>query len=398
MTTDNYGFETSWTLEKLNGSLVQKGPPNDTKYGDNTRYFGGLCLSAGRYNFTVNDKFEDGMCCQNGRGSYDVYIDGSKRFSSPSDDTKWGKREHLFTISGSSSSSGINNDSISQASSRGGCSTVKIEFKIDKYGKETTVMLQSSSGSTILSSVNEVDAYDTKTLSSCVMPGDYTFTIKDKDGLCCSNGDGYFKLSVDGTQLFEGGYFIEKKSFDIKIGYDYESKMSTRDKEWLTAHNSRRRTYHEANGKTYLPLRWSSSLASDALVYASKLLDSCNNTGILHESGVTDEENLAKNKGKGTWGSEYPADNILKRWVENEDSWDWPKNAHLTQAIWYATHYVGCGEASKYMDEEDETCRIQVCRYVRAGDCAIKNGDWKAEAFKDDTGCGDPCPREGCFA
>lgn len=36
---------------------------------------------------------------------------------------------------------------------------------------------------------------------------------------------------------------------------------------------------------------------------------------------------------KGTWGSLYPVENIVRRWVEREETWDFPENAHFTQAL-----------------------------------------------------------------
>ena len=34
-------------------------------------------------------------------------------------------------------------------------------------------------------------------------------------------------------------------------------------------------------------------------------------------------------------------------WVEDEVDDNWPGNGHLTQVLWRASKYVGCGEASK---------------------------------------------------
>ena len=95
-------------------------------------------------------------------------------------------------------------------------------------------------------------------------------------------------------------------------------------------------------------------------------------------------ENLAKNKG---WdgaeqlgmGKLYPPENIMRRWVDLEEFWGYPANAHLTQSLWRASRYLGCGDS--YRDYPDgQVCRVQVCRYVRAGNCAMnsfqaKSGD-----------------------
>jgi hypothetical protein len=62
----------------------------------------GYCLSVGTYKFTINDKFKDGMCCENGIGGYIGYIDDSKQFSSPSGDSDWAQRVHEFSITATS--------------------------------------------------------------------------------------------------------------------------------------------------------------------------------------------------------------------------------------------------------------------------------------------------------
>jgi hypothetical protein len=76
-------------------------------------------------------------------------------------------------------------------------------------------------------------------------------------------------------------------------------------------------------------------------------------------------ENLASNYGTGSWGKQREPDKILVRWVDNEADVGWPDNAHLTQALWRATKYVGCDVASKEFG--GGMCHTQVCRYARSG-------------------------------
>ncbi|KAL3806233.1 hypothetical protein ACHAXA_003752, partial [Cyclostephanos tholiformis] len=102
--TDSYGFETSWLLaKKQSNSLVKiaSGPPSGTTYRDNNDYIGGYCLSAGTYKFTINDKFKDGMNGGNG-GSYAGYVAGIKKFGSPSGESEWSQRVHVFSVTTSS--------------------------------------------------------------------------------------------------------------------------------------------------------------------------------------------------------------------------------------------------------------------------------------------------------
>lgn len=395
MTTDNYGFETRWELKKSSGGTVLSGPPKNSNYYDNKRYIGGICLAPDQYKFTIYDKFQDGMCKQStGKGNYKIYLDNVQKGSSPSCGTVWGKRQHSFTVKASNNNNNNNNNSnLDEGSSRGnGCSTVKVEFKVDQYGYETKVFLRNSSGDDKLKSVNEVGPKQTKTMSACLNAGTYKFIIVDNDGI----GDGYYMVLVDGKQVVKGSSFTGQIDHKIKVGYDVQSLMSTRDKEWLNAHNTKRKTFHQRAGKNYRPLRWSTELAKDALSWATQLSKTCHSTtGILHEKFIDEGENLAKNKGSGSWGNQPDATNVLKRWVDNEEGMNYPANAHLTQVIWYATEYVGCGEKS--VTKNGSTCSIQACRYARAGNCNVKNGNWKQVAYLDQTACGPLCPSDGCY-
>ncbi|KAL3756759.1 hypothetical protein ACHAWU_003509 [Discostella pseudostelligera] len=182
---------------------------------------------------------------------------------------------------------------------------------------------------------------------------------------------------------------------------DFEANMSARDHEWLTAHNVRRKRYHEEFGRTYVPLKWSPKLADAAKEYAIELLSDCDYEGILHEQNVGEGENLAKNDGEGSWGDMYPADSILSRWVEREIGKGNPGNAHMTQVLWRASNYVGCGESVKPHGEG--YCRIQVCRYARPGNCDMKSYDasignnWMIPMLMAESKCGPLCAPEGCF-
>lgn len=421
MRDNNSNYSGSFSSSSI---IVASGPPTGYRYDDNRQYIGILCLPPGGYRFEVSDKFNDGMCgARTGEGLYRLHLgdggdddddeeedEGSSTntekvaFASPSDcSINWGKRVHSFGIqapgtTAASLSSQLHHSGTNVTSSTerelGGCSYVKIQFKVDKYGKETTVTL-TGNGSTQLVSRREVGAYQTKTMQKCVYPGTYSLRLTDNDGICCGNGKGWYKMYVNGHLLVSGGYFIGSKTHTVKIGSNWQSSMSYRDREWLNAHNARRRRYNGGNG--YVPMRWSRTLAADAKNHANRLGNNCKSGALYHAGGVQDGENLAKNQGRGSWGRQYPASNIMGRWVEKEMNWSYPKNAHYTQVVWRATQYVGCGESVRNYGN-GYSCRVQVCRYIRPGNCGVRNGNWRAEAWKDDTLCGSCCPREGCFA
>jgi len=273
-----------------------------------------------------------------------------------------------------------------------GTQTLNIQLKTDQYGEETSwtlykVDIDTNMETNMIESVDENTyvANEQVNLDITLSPGKYRFTLRDQfgDGFCCSNGsDGWYRVYLDNEEIFRGGWYRQEISHDILVGFDWESTMNERDNEWLIAHNIRREDWHQRNNGLpgYVPLKWSTELAKDAQSWADELLDDCDQEGIAHESDVEEGENLAKNFGNGgQWAGLYPPENILKRWVDDEEFWGYPRNAHLTQALWRASRYVGCGDSIR-TNSEGVTCRMQVCRYVRAGNCAMgsfqaKEGD-----------------------
>ena len=265
----------------------------------------------------------------------------------------------------------------------GGTQTLNIQLKTDQYGEETSwtlyrIDIDTNEETDMIESVEEntYEANEQVNLDISLSPGKYRFTLRDQfgDGFCCSNGsDGWYRVYLDNEEIFRGGWYRQEISHDILVGFDWESTMNERDQEWLVAHNIRREDWHQRNNGLpgYVPLKWSTELAKDAQSWADELLDDCDQEGIAHESDVEEGENLAKNFGNGgQWAGLYPPENILKRWVDDEEFWGYPKNAHLTQALWRASRYVGCGDSIR-INSEGVTCRMQVCRYVRAGNCAM---------------------------
>lgn len=396
--TDLAGWESRWEVRRANGAIVTRGPPAGRRYADNKSYLGGICLPPGQYRFIMYDKFSDGMCgSRTGRGWYGLWVAGVKRASSPGNcSVNWGKRVHTFRIVQPQNNPAPNPAPAPAPSvaisGRGGCYNVKVQFKVDKFGRETTAMV-TGGGRTHMKSANEVGAFQTKTMAKCLPAGSYTMKMVDRDGICCSNGKGWYKMSVNGQTVISGAYFLGSKSHSIRIGSSWQNGMSSRAREWLAGHNTMRRKYN--GGKGYRPLRWSRGLAANAQSYANQLGNNCKNGGLVHAKNVQDGENLAKNKGSGSWGARPTVAKIMNRWVTNEVNWAYPSNAHYTQVIWRATQYTGCGESVRQYG--NQFCRVQVCRYTRPGNCNVRNKNWRAEAFKDDTGCGRACPGEGCF-
>lgn len=74
VTTDNFGGETSWTLQDLSGTILQQSPANT--YNNNSNFTETLNITPGEcYVFTINDSYGDGICCSFGNGSYELRTD-----------------------------------------------------------------------------------------------------------------------------------------------------------------------------------------------------------------------------------------------------------------------------------------------------------------------------------
>ena len=66
LNTDNYGSETSWSVNNNQGSTIANG----SGYASNTQYEEQICLVDGSYTLVISDSYGDGMCCSTGNGSY----------------------------------------------------------------------------------------------------------------------------------------------------------------------------------------------------------------------------------------------------------------------------------------------------------------------------------------
>lgn len=184
--------------------------------------------------------------------------------------------------------------------------------------------------------------------------------------MCCRYGEGFFRVHLDDRLVLNGGSYNENVTATLLVGHNPDGLMSEREHLYLEAHNTRRKEWHEDNGLDYVPLVYSPALAVKAKAWADELLWSCGVIGIEHEILNPFGENLAKNTGQAaSWGQLYPPNNIVGRWVDFEIGLPYPSNGHLTQALWRASMYLGCGESVRTF--RGGVCRIQVCRYGRAG-------------------------------
>ena len=94
----------------------------------------------------------------------------------------------------------------------------------DAFGSETSWTLRNETGAILYAGGPYTDANpgqgDLLVQSWNLEAGCYTFTIEDSygDGICCSAGEGFYKLETDtGLIIAEGGAFRDSESFKFKI-------------------------------------------------------------------------------------------------------------------------------------------------------------------------------------
>jgi len=416
MFTDNYAYETSWKLEKVlpnnRFQVIKQGPPHPFKYNDKTLYQGVACLPGDQmYKFTVMDAGGDGLCCKYGNGYYQYAVGGFVQYNSRNKVAFKKKKEHTFYMP---KPTPLNNGNMSRQgqpgtafSGRSGCGSsqekITIEVSTDNWGEDNTWTLKRPNGQVALRGGPYPNGkVTTESKSLCVPHGTYRFTMLDKggDGMCCKEGKGFYKIYIDNQRiLYRSDFsFGSQDTHNVVVGYYTRlNNLGERQKQYLSGHNWRRKKYHERYGRMYEPLRYDLVLQQHAQKWANQLLNDCHLDGIKHEPGIGEGENLAKNMGSGPWGELVPVENVNRRWFEREENWKWPQNAHWTQGIWHSARYMGCAESTKKMNNGD-TCRIQVCRYARAGNCAMGQYDsnigtnYLKPMFLDTNPCGPSCP------
>ena len=274
---------------------------------------------------------------------------------------------------------------------------VVVEVVTDRFGAETSYSLLEGKD-TLLSKVSlegqSLENEKTYTDTLCLDKGDYIFEIKDTfQGLCCRDGKGSYSVSVDGEEVVYGGKFSEPSvSHIIKVGY--EPSMSAQDIEWLDGHNARRKKFHEDNGTVFRPLVWSPKLAEEAADWADVIIEG--DCKIVRETGLKEGENLSARKSRGPRTTEGP-DGILDRWSDKKENQTYPMIQSRTQVMWRGSRFLGC--SSKISTENGGYCYVSLCRYARAGNCAMSRyqGDWLQGVLQDRTECGPPCGPDGCY-
>lgn len=93
------------------------------------------------------------------------------------------------------------------------------ELTTDNYGAETSWQLADSNNQQVYAGAGYA-SNSSHSEQWCLSDGDYAFTISDSysDGICCSHGNGSYRLSVNGADIFSGGSFTSAKTHSFSLG------------------------------------------------------------------------------------------------------------------------------------------------------------------------------------
>lgn len=205
----------------------------------NTDFLQSVSVTQGQtYDFSVSVYHTEGKMKAR------LYVDGYRGYSVPTRTGQWQEVSYSYTASSSkdikvgvrfydvngfdgSEVVYIDNFQPTQSSVTPppeppvGCSDTDVTLTLvtDDYGSETSWSLKNSSSQTLFSG-NSLSSNKTYTQSMCLADGKYTFEILDSygDGICCSMGNGSYKLEANGKELGAGGQFNSSDKVTFTLG------------------------------------------------------------------------------------------------------------------------------------------------------------------------------------
>jgi len=196
--TDDYPAETSFEVVNLSGNGVMSGSGYT---GQRQEYVKTGCLPYATYDLIMKDSYNDGMCCSYGNGSYELSVNGAV--------VKTGGQYGASETTRFSTSSGPS------PTSAPGCLNVIVTITTDDYPEETTFKVVNQNGAEFMSGGPYAGKRTEYAKASCLSSSNtYTFSIFDaySDGICCSYGNGSYKLAVDGALIKSGATYGASES------------------------------------------------------------------------------------------------------------------------------------------------------------------------------------------
>lgn len=158
---------------------------------------------------------------------YNVYMDGNKIGTSATNSaeitglkaaTTYAFKVSAYDAAGNESAQSVSKSVTTKSESTGGCQTVKVELTTDKYATETSWTLKDANGNVVLKN-GTLAASSTSTEEKCLAAGCYTFEIKDTygDGICCTYGNGSYKVYVGDKVVASGSQFTSSESKEVCV-------------------------------------------------------------------------------------------------------------------------------------------------------------------------------------
>jgi len=334
-----------------------------------------MCLSSsGKYRFEAIDSYSDGI----DNGYYEVRLDGTTIFTTPVGSGGWSRSVHKFDVVLTNEDGVEEQQQLQQQQQQ----QVTPEDETNDVEDEPELQLLLKSGATeiptstiVLSSPNVAPVTTKKpTMKPTSQPISSTgSTVGGDGGGTGSTGGSTPPPSSKPTPKPTPAAEPSGTSSNVSTG-----QMTEREHQWLDEHNKRREKYHKQKGTSYVPLQWSAYLRDSAKQWAEE----CARTGVFdHAWHLNIGENMARHTTPVEKDGYRHPSNILTRWVEDEMNDGYPDNGHMTQVLWRATKFVGCGEARK------GNRYYQVCQYSKPGNCGVNRNNFWDSVLKDDTVC-----------
>jgi hypothetical protein len=182
----------------------------------------------GDYTFHILDSFSDGMCCKYGDGFYRLFdgpIDDGILLASGNAEGKSRESTSFSIVAGPPAPTPAPEPTISPAPTAP-MVNVEIYIQPDKYPQDIGWRIFDDFGLTVASA--SAGTYTTETViqETVSLQSDsvYTFVITDdfENGICCQNGNGFFRIDTDNGLVGYGGNFKDRDEvvFTTPGGFD----------------------------------------------------------------------------------------------------------------------------------------------------------------------------------
>lgn len=202
---DSFPSETSWVLAVTDGAALASQQAGSVSI-PGVLITRSVNVGAGNFTFSVNDGFGDGICCDNGAGSFELLVNGTPVFSGgdfgpTTGDLRFSIDEH-GTLTRLTQYEGAGEDPF----------FISVTIKYDRNPRQTSWVLVDNEGYILLSQEDDPPLVGREmiiTHNISVSEGNFTFLLNDagNDGICCSSGEGFFKVVANGVRVYEGGDF-----------------------------------------------------------------------------------------------------------------------------------------------------------------------------------------------